>query len=129
MLIKILLGIQSSQYLLPFDLHTCNNISVIINFEEKDIFKNCLIIITSESGALFYKIYVTIYIIVITYLYRVSVKKDRSHDGSMEEVKENKKVIPLYHFANFAIVNELLIIKNCPTYWLMQARDEMRPPC
>jgi len=28
----------------------------------------------------------------------------------MEEVKENKKV--LYHFAIFAIVNELLIIKN-----------------
>jgi len=28
----------------------------------------------------------------------------------MEEVKENKKI--LYHFANFAIVNELLIIKN-----------------
>jgi len=40
----------------------------------------------------------------------VSVKKGRSHDGSTEEVKENKKV--LYHFANFAIVNELLIIKN-----------------
>jgi len=50
--------------------------------------------------------------------------------GSMEEVKENKKV--LYHFAYFAIVNELLIIKNrriSPAYWLMQARDEMRPPC
>jgi len=31
--------------------------------------------------------------------------------GSMEEVKENKKVS--YHFAVFAIVNELLIIKNC----------------
>jgi len=30
--------------------------------------------------------------------------------GSMEEVKKNKKV--LYHFAIFAIVNELLIIKN-----------------
>jgi len=28
----------------------------------------------------------------------------------MEKVKENKKV--LYHFAIFAIVNELLIIKN-----------------
>jgi len=42
----------------------------------------------------------------------------------MEEVKENKKV--LYYFANFAIVNELLIIKNRrinPAYWLMQARD------
>jgi len=47
----------------------------------------------------------------------------------MEEFKENKKV--LYHFANFAIVNELLIIKNrciSPAYRLMQARDEMRPP-
>jgi len=47
----------------------------------------------------------------------------------MKEVKENKKV--LYHFAIFAIVNELLI-KNCrisPAYCLMQARDEMRSPC
>jgi len=45
--------------------------------------------------------------------------------GSMEDVKENKKV--LYHFANFAIVNELLIIKNrrISPAWLMQARDEM----
>jgi len=46
----------------------------------------------------------------------------------MEEVKENKKV--LHHFVNFAIVNELLIIKNrriSPAYWLMQGRDEMRP--
>jgi len=63
-------------------------------------------------------------------IYRVSVKKGRSHNGSMEEVKENKKV--LYHFANFAIVNELSIIKNrriSPAYGLMQARDEMRPPC
>jgi len=48
--------------------------------------------------------------------------------GSVEEVKENK--IVLYHFVNFAIVNELLIIKNrriSPVYWLMQARDEMPP--
>jgi len=30
--------------------------------------------------------------------------------GSMEEIKENKKV--LYYFANFAIVNELLITKS-----------------
>jgi len=48
----------------------------------------------------------------------------------MEEVKENKKV--LYHFANFTIVNKLLIIKNrriSPTYRLMQARDGMRPSC
>jgi len=48
----------------------------------------------------------------------------------MEEVKENKKVfILVYHFTVFAIVNELLIIKNrriSPVYWLMQARDEMR---
>jgi len=47
----------------------------------------------------------------------------------LEEVKENKKV--LYYFAVFAKVNELLIIKNrhiSPAYWLMQARDEMRPP-
>jgi len=42
----------------------------------------------------------------------------------MEEIKENKKV--LYHFTVFAIVNEILIIKNrriSPAYWLMQARD------
>jgi len=60
----------------------------------------------------------------------MSVKKGRSYGGSMEEVKENKKV--LYHFANFEIVDELLIIKNrrvSPAYWLMQARDEMWPPC
>jgi len=66
---------------------------------------------------------------IYRHIYRVSVKKGRSHGGSTEEVKENKKV---YHFANFAIVNELLIIKNRrinPTYWLMQARDKMRPPC
>jgi len=46
----------------------------------------------------------------------------------LEEVKKNKKV--LYHFIVFAIVNELLI-KNrriSPAYWLMQAREEMRPP-
>jgi len=43
--------------------------------------------------------------------------------GSMEEIKENKNVS--YHFAFFAIVNELLIMKNRrinPAYWLMQAR-------
>jgi len=60
----------------------------------------------------------------------VFVKRGRSHGGSIEEVKENIKV--LYHFANFAIVNKLLIIKNrriSSAYWLMQARDEMRPPC
>jgi len=47
----------------------------------------------------------------------------------MEEVEENKKI--LHHFAVFAIVNELLIIKNhriSPAYWLIQACDEMRPP-
>jgi len=58
----------------------------------------------------------------------VSVKWDiEARIGSMEEVKENKKV--LYYFAVFAIVNKLLIIKNrriSPAYWLMQdasARD------
>jgi len=61
----------------------------------------------------------------------VSVKWSRNQywkPSSIEEVKE-KKV--LYHFAVFAIVNELLIIKNrhiSPVYWLMQARDEMRSP-
>jgi len=50
------------------------------------------------------------YYLYIVFIYRVSVKKGRSHGGSKEEVKENKKV--LYHFANFAIVNVLLIIKN-----------------
>jgi len=64
------------------------------------------------------------------YIHRVSVKYGDIKVGSMEEVKENKKV--LYHFAIFAIVNELLIIKNCrisSAYCLMQARDELRPPC
>jgi len=63
-------------------------------------------------------------------IYKISVKKGRSHDWELEEVKENKKV--LYHFANFAIVNELLIIKIrriSPAYWLMQTRDEIRRPC
>jgi len=39
-------------------------------------------------------------------LYRVSVKKGRSR-WEHGRVKETKKI--LYHFANFAIVNELLI--------------------
>jgi len=54
-----------------------------------------------------------------------SYKKGRSHDGSMEEVKENKKV--LY---NFAIVNELLIIKNrriSLAYWLMRRNAAALP--
>jgi len=33
----------------------------------------------------------------------------------MQEVKENKKV--LYHFAIFAIVNELLISENHCIHW------------
>jgi len=55
-------------------------------------------------------IYIYVYIYIYIYVYRMSVKKDRSYGGSMKEVKENQKV--LCHFANFAIVNELLIIKN-----------------
>jgi len=41
--------------------------------------------------------------------------------GSMEEIKGNKKI--LYYFANFAIVNELLITKNrriSPAYCLIE---------
>jgi len=44
----------------------------------------------------------------------------RNRVGSIEEVKENKKVV--YYFAVFAIINELLIIRNhhiSPAYWLM----------
>jgi len=48
--------------------------------------------------------------ILYIYIYRVSVKRGRSHDWELKEIKENKKIF--YHFANFAIVNELLIIKN-----------------
>jgi len=62
-------------------------------------------------------------------MHMVSVKKSRSSGREHGRVKENKKI--LYHFANFAIVNELFS-KNRrirPAYWLMQARDEMRPPC
>jgi len=40
-------------------------------------------------------------------------KRERTTLRGMKEVKGNKKV--LYHFAIFAIVNELLIIKNCCT--------------
>jgi len=43
-----------------------------------------------------------------------------------ERSQRNKKV--LYYFAIFAIINELLIIKNrriSPTYRIMQARGEM----
>jgi len=44
---------------------------------------------------------------------------------SMKEIKENKKV--LYHFAIFAIVNELLIIKNrriSPVYFYASLRRD-----
>jgi len=57
----------------------------------------------------------------------VSVKKGRSHGWELEENKQ-----ALYHFINFAIVNELLIIKYrriSPAYWLMKAHDEMRSLC
>jgi len=42
--------------------------------------------------------------------------------------KKSRRTKVLYYFANFAIVNELLVIKNrriSPAYWLIQARDEM----
>jgi len=44
----------------------------------------------------------------------------------LEEIKENKKV--LYHFAIFAIVNELLIIRNCriSTIYSLQCKRAMR---
>jgi len=63
------------------------------------------------------------------HIYRVFKKWNLSRIGSIKEVKVTKKV--LYHFAIFAIVNELLIIKICCislAYCLMQARDEMRLP-
>jgi len=68
--------------------------------------------------------------VIVYHIYRVSVKKGQSRGWEHGRVKENKKV--LYHFANFAITNELLISKNCrisSAYWLMQARDKMRSPC
>jgi len=46
----------------------------------------------------------------------------------VERVKSSRKV--LYHFAIFAIINELLIIKNHrinPAYRQLQARGEIRP--
>jgi len=60
------------------------------------------------------------------YVYRMSLR-----NGTVlgKGVKRNKKV--LYHFAIFAIINKLLIIKNrdiSPAYRLMQARGEMRLP-
>jgi len=48
--------------------------------------------------------------ILYVYINRVSVKKSWSRGWEHGRVKENKKV--LYHFANFAIINELLISKN-----------------
>jgi len=48
--------------------------------------------------------------------------------GAWKKSRRIKKT--LHHFAIFAIVNELLIIKNrriSPAYCLMQARDEIRP--
>jgi len=50
-------------------------------------------------------------------IYRVSVKKGRSRGWEHGRVKENKKV--LYHFANFAIVYEL-IIRNRRLFSLSQ---------
>jgi len=52
----------------------------------------------------------------------MSVKGSRS----IKEVKENKKV--LYHFAIFAIINEL-IIKNRRISPAYNASDEMRSLC
>jgi len=62
------------------------------------------------------------------YVYRVSVKWGRNQDWEHGRSQGKQKV--LYYFVVFAIINELLIIKNRrinPAYWLMQARDEMRP--
>jgi len=46
--------------------------------------------------------------------------------GGMGEIKENKKI--LYHFAIFAIVNELLIIRNrrISTAYCLQCKRAMR---
>lgn len=56
--INTLSDIHSYRYLLPLDLQTCNDISVVyaINLEGKNIHTNCLIMIPSESGPLFYKV-------------------------------------------------------------------------
>jgi len=49
--------------------------------------------------------------------------------GNMEEVKKNKEV--LYHFAVFAIINELSIIKYrhiSPAYWLCKCAKKCSRP-
>jgi len=69
-----------------------------------------------------FRIYICLYIFICSPLNQV-----RAEVASMKEVNENKTI--LYYFA---IVNELLIIKDyriSPAYCLMQTRDEMRPPC
>ncbi|KYN28513.1 hypothetical protein ALC57_02067 [Trachymyrmex cornetzi] len=56
--LKTLPDVWSYLHLLPLDLQTYDNISVVdsINFEGKDIYAGCLMMIPSENGSLFYKV-------------------------------------------------------------------------
>ncbi|KYN00712.1 hypothetical protein ALC62_08504 [Cyphomyrmex costatus] len=60
--LKTLPDVWSYRHLLPLDLQICDNTSVVdsINFEGKDIYTGCLMMIPSEDGPLFYKVELSI---------------------------------------------------------------------
>ena len=51
-----------------------------------------------------------LYYFSIMLLYRMSLKFDITHPEQVERIKLSRKV--LYHFAIFAMVNEILITKR-----------------
>ena len=62
-------------------------------------------------------------------VYRVSDLRLPTRKLKVDWIKPRRKV--MYHFAKFAIVIELLMIKNrriSPAYRRIQARGEIRPP-
>jgi len=56
-------------------------------------------------------IYICIYIYSYIYIYRVSSTTRLNRCVQVEDVKLSRKV--LYHFANFVIINEILISEDC----------------
>lgn len=70
--------------------------------------------------------YIFLYVYII---YRVSYNIRANVHKLIEQTKLNGKI--LYHFAMFATVNELLVIKNhriYSVYCRMQASGDIRPP-
>jgi len=71
-------------------------------------------------------------IATVSRFYRVSGTTRLYPCMQVEDVKLIRKV--LYYFANFAIINEILIFEDCrkrhvrPAYQQMQALGEIRPP-